>query len=94
MEMIAYFVHDKGKKQDSIVLPDTGCRVSVTPQNFERFISVKPDFGQWTGEACSDLTPEHFGTVVASRHEGGDVCIFHNDIWRERMFFYMTGAVE
>lgn len=92
--MIAYFVHDKKKNQDSIVLPDNGCRVAVTPEQFEKFISVKPEFNQWTGEACFDLAPELFGTVVASRHEGGDVCIFHDDIWRERMFFYMTGAVK
>ena len=92
--MIAYFVHDKKKDKDSIILPDSGCMVSVTPQEFERFISVKPEFSQWTGESCSDLAPEHFGTVVATRQEGGDVRIFHDDLWRERMFFYMSGAVE
>jgi hypothetical protein len=92
--MIAYFVHDKTKKEDSIVLPDAGCRISVTPEQFEKFISVKPEFHKWTGDACPDLSPEHFGTIVASRHEEGDVCIFYDDIWRERMFFYMSGAVE
>jgi hypothetical protein len=92
--MIAYFVHDKKKKQDSIVLPETGCRVLVTPEHFEKFIAVKSQFHEWTGEACSDLAPEQFGTIVASRHEGGDVCIFHDDIWRERMFFYMSGGAE
>jgi hypothetical protein len=92
--MIAYYVYDKKKKQDSIVLPDLGCRISVTPEQFEKFIAVKPEFHQWTGEACSDVAPEHFGTVVASRHEEGDVFIFHDEIWRERMFFYMSGAVE
>jgi hypothetical protein len=92
--MIAYFVYDKKKKQDSIVLPDIGCRISVTPEQFEKFIAVKPEFHKWTGEACSDVPPEHFGTVVASRHEKGDVCIFHDEIWRERMFFYMNGGIE
>ncbi|MFO8082981.1 MAG: hypothetical protein R6U27_01525 [Desulfobacterales bacterium] len=92
--MIAYFVHDEKNKQDVIVLPDTGCSVSVTPEWFERFISVEPEFSKWKGETCGDLTPGDFGTVVASRPEKGDVCILHDAIWRERMFFYMTGARE
>jgi hypothetical protein len=92
--MIAYFVHDEKNKQDVIVLPDTGCSVSVTPELFERFISVEPEFSEWKGEACGDLTPGDFGTVVASRAEKSDVCILHDDLWRERMFFYMTGARE
>ena len=92
--MIAYFVHNTESKKDTIVIPDAGCSVLLTPDRFEKFISVEPEFNQWTGDACSDLAPEDFGTVVASRHERGDVCILHDDLWRERMFFYMTGAKE
>jgi hypothetical protein len=90
--MNAYFVHDKKKEDDVIVLPDAGCSVKVTPERFEKFISVKPDFGSWTGDACSDLKPENFGTILATRVEGGDVCILKEELWRERMFFYMSGA--
>jgi hypothetical protein len=55
----------------------------------ERFISVKPDFANWTGTSCSFVTPEEFGTVIASRDDQGDVCIVRQDLWRERMFANM-----
>ncbi len=90
--MIAYFVHDKRKDKDVFVIPDAACSVQATPERFEKFIAVKPDFGAWTGDSCSDLSPEHFGTIVATRAEGGDICILKEDLWRERMFFYMSGA--
>ena len=90
--MIAYFVHDQKKDEDVFVIPEAGCSVKATPERFEKFISVTPDFSSWTGESCSDLAPEHFGTIVATRAEGGDVRIFKENLWRERMFFYMSGA--
>ena len=90
--MIAYYVYDKKKDDDRIVLPDAGCSVEVTPETFEKFISVKPEFDTWTGDSCSNLSPEHFGTIVATRADGGDVCIDKEELWRERMFFYMSGA--
>ena len=51
----------------------------------EAFISVKPDFASWSGDACGELSPEDFGTIVASREEGGDVCVVNHDLWRSRM---------
>ena len=51
--MIAYFVHDPQKSSDTIYLPDLGCFVPVDKTAMERFISVKPDFANWTGQACA-----------------------------------------
>ena len=84
--MIAYFVHDRKKARDTIYLPDLGCFVPVDKKAMERFISVKPDFANWTAQACAVVAPEEFGTVVATRDDQGDVCIVRQDVWRERMF--------
>jgi hypothetical protein len=84
--MIAYFVHDPRKSSDTIYLPDLGCFMPVDRKAMERFISVKPKFADWTGQACAVVTPEEFGTVVATRDDQGDVCIVQPDLWRERMF--------
>jgi hypothetical protein len=86
MTMIAYFVHDPRKKQDTIYLPDLGCFIPVNKAAMERFIAVKPDFASWTGMRCAQVKPEEFGTVVATRDDQGDVCIAQEDLWRERMF--------
>jgi hypothetical protein len=88
--MIAYFVHDSQSHKDIIVVPDMGCSVAVDAGRFEDFISVNPDFGQWSGDACGTLSPEDFGTVVATRVATADVCVIHQDLWRERMFHYMS----
>lgn len=87
--MIAYYVHDSKKKDDIIVLPDLGCTVAVDRQRMEAFISVNPNFANWSGDACADLSPEDFGTVVATRDDTGDVCIADHDLWRERMEYYL-----
>ena len=58
--MIAYFVHDAKSRRDTIVIPDTGCSVPVDAGRFEDFISVDPDFGQWSGDACATLSPDDF----------------------------------
>ena len=87
--MIAYYVHDNKKKNDVIVLPDPGCTVTVDRQRMEAFISVNPNFADWSGEACSDLSPEDFGTVVATRDDSGDVCVANHELWRERMDHYL-----
>ncbi|MGD9139316.1 MAG: hypothetical protein PVH42_21315, partial [Desulfobacterales bacterium] len=71
--MIAYYVHDSKKETDLIVLPDLGCSVVVDAEHLEAFISVKPDFASWSGDTCSQLSPEDFGTIVASRDDNGDV---------------------
>jgi hypothetical protein len=87
--MIAYFVHDKEKVGDTIYLPDLGCFVPVEKDAMERFISVNPDFADWTGQACTFIKPEEFGTVIATRDDQGDVCIIQPDLWRERMFAHL-----
>ncbi len=88
--MIAYYVHDEKKEDDTIVIPDIGCSMSVTADIFEKFISVDPDFRQWSGDACGDLAPQDFGIVIATREDRGDVCVTNDDLWRQRMFFYMN----
>ena len=87
--MIAYYVHDSKKEIDLIVLPDMGCSVAVDAGRLEAFISVKPDFASWSGDACGELSPEDFRTIVASRNEGGDVCVVNHDLWRRRMTHYL-----
>jgi hypothetical protein len=93
-DMIAYFVHDSKKASDTIYLPGLGCFVPVDKAAMERFISVKPDFANWTGQACSFLKPEEFGTVVATRDDHGDVCIVQQDLWRERMFANLGNPMD
>jgi hypothetical protein len=88
-QMIAYFVHDSKKEKDLIVLPDRGCSVEVTPQLMETFISVDPVFASWSGDSCADFAPEDFGTVVATRDDGGDVCVMDHEVWRQRMEHYL-----
>jgi hypothetical protein len=92
--MLAYYVHDPKKRKDIIVLPEMGCAVPVTPERLEAFISPAPVFAQWSGDSCGRISPEQFGTVVATREDGGDVCILKEDLWRERMSFYMTGGAS
>ena len=87
--MIAYCVHDEKKENDTIVIPEMGCSIPVTPEVLEKFISVNPDFSEWSGDACGHLAPEDFGIVIATRDDGGDVCVTHNDRWEARMLFYM-----
>ena len=92
--MIAYFVHDQQKASDSIYLPDLGFFVPVDTTVMERFISVKPDFANWTGQACALVNPEEFGSVVATRDDQGDVCIVRQDLWRERMFANLGNPMD
>ena len=87
--MLAYYVHDDKKENDVIVLPDMRCTVPVDRERMEAFISVNPDFASWTGDACSDLSPEDFGIVVATREDQGDVCVTNHEIWRQRMEHYL-----
>lgn len=87
--MLAYYVHDDKKENDVIVLPDMGCTVPVDRERMEAFISVNPDFTTWSGDACSDFSPEDFGIVVATREDQGDVCVINHEIWRQRMEHYL-----
>jgi hypothetical protein len=87
--VIAYFVHDRENNSDMIVLPEMNCSVPVNAERMQAFISVQPVFAEWSGDACRDASPEDFGTVIATREEGGDVCVLKADIWRERMEFHL-----
>lgn len=87
--MEAYYIHDSQKENDLIVLPQSGCSVTVNTQRLHEFIGVKPNFSQWTGDTCGDLAPEDFGVVVATRSEEGDVCVLKQDLWRQRMAHYL-----
>jgi hypothetical protein len=92
--MIAHFVHDRKKARDTIYLPGLGCFIPVDKTAMERFISVEPDFANWTGQACALVNPEEFGTVVATRDDQGDVCILRQDLWRERMFANLGNPMD
>ncbi|MDJ0781621.1 MAG: hypothetical protein QNJ22_06590 [Desulfosarcinaceae bacterium] len=87
--MIAYYVHDDKDGNDVILLPDMSCAVEVNKEKLEMFISPAPAFANWSGNSCVDANPEAFGTVVASREEGGDVCVIKREIWQARMEYYL-----
>ncbi len=87
--MIAYYVNDSKKETDLIVLPDMGCSIAVDAGRMEAFISVNPDLASGSGNACGELSPEDFGTIVASRNEAGDVCVVNHDLWRRCMAHYL-----
>lgn len=88
--MIAYYIHDEKKNEDIIMLPDMSCAVGVDREKLETFISPAPAFANWSGNTCVDVKPEDFGTVIASREEGGDVCILKQEIWQARMEYYLS----
>ena len=87
--MIAYYVHDSKKKNDFIVIPDKECTIPVDRERLETFISVDPVFASWPGDACGLVSPEDFGTVSATRDDNGDVCVIDQELWRERMDYYL-----
>ena len=88
--MIAYYIHDEKKNDDIIMLPDMGCAVDVDKERMEAFISPAPAFAKWSGNTCVDVKPEDFGTVIASREEGGDVCVLKQALWQARMEYYLS----
>ena len=87
--MIAYYVHDSKKENDVIVIPDRECTVPVDRERLEAFISVDPVFASWPGDACGLVSAEDFGVVIATRDDNGDVCVIDQQLWRERMEFYL-----
>ncbi|MGB5984015.1 MAG: hypothetical protein WBG37_01825 [Desulfobacterales bacterium] len=87
--MDAFYVHDPRKKDDLIILPQSSCSVTVDAQRLREFIGAKPDFAQWSGDACGNLRPEDFGKVVATRAADGDVCILEAELWQQRMAHYL-----
>lgn len=90
--MLAYYVHDDKKGQDFMIVPELDATVSVDRQIMTDFISVSPDFSQWTGAALNGLNPETFGRVVATRDDQGDVCIMDTDFWQQRMASYLGSS--
>ena len=87
--MIAYYVYDAENNHDTIVLPDMGCQVPVNPERFQDFISVDPVFAKWSGDTCGDLNPNDMGKVLATREEGGDVCVLKDRLWQNRMNHFL-----
>ncbi|KPJ78428.1 MAG: hypothetical protein AMJ54_03530 [Deltaproteobacteria bacterium SG8_13] len=87
--MIAYLVTNRQQQQDTIVVPEIGCSVPVDCDRMKAFISVSPDFATWSGDACEAMAPEDFGDIVAIRDDCGDVRIFEEDLWREKMEHYL-----
>jgi len=85
--MIAYFVHDPDTGADTLVVPEMGCSAAVDGKRFRSFISPRPDFALLLGggDACTVPDPEHFGTVVATRQEGDDICVLKPELWQARM---------
>lgn len=90
--MIAYLVTNRQSQQDTFVVPDIGCSVSVDRDRMQAFISVSPDFSSWSGDACEGMAPEDFGDIIASRDDCGDVRIVKEDLWREKMEHYLGRA--
>lgn len=88
-EMIAYYVHDEKKENDVIVIPDRECTIPVDKERMEAFISVDPVFASWSGDACGVVSADDFGIVIATRDDGGDVCVVNHELWRERMEHYL-----
>jgi hypothetical protein len=89
--VIAYFVYNKQDQNDIIVIPDIGCRVPVDADRLQTFISVRPDFKEWSGNACDHMAAQDFGTILATRDDCGDVNIVNEKLWRERMGHYLGG---
>lgn len=90
--MIAFFVHNSETRSDVIVLPERGCSVPVDRKILEAFISPAPNFADWSGDACANVSAEDFGTVAATRDDQGDVKVMDEELWRRRMDFHMTRA--
>ena len=90
--MIAYFVHDRKNQTDTIVLPDKGCALEANAQRVKQFIAAQPDFSDWSGDSCDHLSPERFGTIVATRDECGDVAVVRRTLWQERLDVYLQDA--
>jgi hypothetical protein len=92
--MLVYFVYDRKKDSDVMVLPEMGCSVPVDVEGLETFISVNPDFSKWSGDSCKGMTPENFGTIVAIRDDCGDVSVRNSKLWQERMSIYLGDQNE
>lgn len=90
--MKAFFVHDKKKQSDMLVVPESNCLVRVNQAVMETFIAVAPDFSEHAGQNLNDLSPETFGHIVATRESDGDVCIIDKSLWQQRMNYHLGHA--
>ena len=90
--MIAYFVHNNKEQIDTIVLPDLGCSIAVDEAGIQNFIAVNPNFKGLSGDACGQMTPEDYGTIVATRDECGDVNVVKGSLWQERLNHHLGGG--
>jgi hypothetical protein len=61
----------------------------VNSERIKEFIAAKPDFSNWSGKSCGDLSPEVFGTIVATRDECGDVAVLRKGLWQKRLDYYL-----
>lgn len=86
--MKAFFVHDKNKQTDLIVVPEKDNMVAVNQKILEEFIAVAPDFSKYPGDPLNSLPPETLGIVVATRKSDGDVCIIEEALWQQRMVYH------
>jgi hypothetical protein len=93
--MIAYFVHDPAAGADTLVIPEMGCSAAVDGRCFKAFISPTPDFAALLGggDVCSTPDPERFGTVIATRREGEDLCVLKPEMWQARMDFHFSTLI-
>jgi hypothetical protein len=86
--MKAFFVHDKKKQSDLMVVPETDTMIAVNQKILEEFIAVTPDFTKYPGEHLNRLPPDTLGIVVATRKSDGDVCIIEEALWQQRMVYH------
>ena len=88
--MKAFFVHDKNKQADILVVPERDCLIPVNRAVMEMFIAVAPDFTRHKGHGLNSLPPESFGHIIATRESDGDVCIVDGYIWQQRMGYHLA----
>lgn len=87
--MIGYFVHNKKDQTDTLVFPELGCSMPADEAGLKNFISVNPNFKELSGDACGPRQPKDYGTIVATRDEGGDVSVVKKALWQERLNHYL-----
>ncbi len=75
-----------------MIIPEKDITVTVDRQIMNAFISVHPDFDQWSGSPLNGLNPESFGQVVATRDDQGDVCVVDTGLWQQRMTLFLGSA--
>jgi hypothetical protein len=56
------------------------------PPNFTRIVMIVLLSAAGVSGA---FATEDFGTVVATRDDGGDVCVIDHELWKERMEHYL-----